>query len=470
MTLTAEPGSALEPERLAAACTGAVLTPADDGYAEACAGWNLAFEQRPAIVVVAADADDVAAAMRHAAAHGLGVAVQATGHSPALVADGRTLLISTRALDAVRIDPEARTATVGGGAVWLPVLEAAQQHGLAPLLGSAGDVGAVGFSLGGGIGWLARRHGLAVDRVRELRVVLADGRLVTASRTEEPELFWALRGSAGSALGVAVEMTIELVPVATVVAGSLWYPIELAAEAFARYREWTSRAPVELTSAFAVIQVPPLDIMPEPMRGRAYVEVLGCWAGDPGDDVAPGVALVDEWRRWREPEFDLWFARPFVEQTQISMDPPVPVPVASDGFWLRELDDGVVGVLLEAVLGGPGPSPMIIGAVRHAGGAVATPNPEASFAGRDGEWLIDLIGIPAGPPGAAAEIERRIVATRERFASLLAPLPGYANFAEGERRAGIAAAACAPATRERLAAAKRRYDPENLLRHGVRLE
>src|SRR5690625_2202961 len=163
-------------EQPAASCHGPVLDPTDDLYAETCAGWNLAWTQRPAAVVHAASENDVTHAVRYAAAQGLSVAVQNTGHGVTVTADEQSVLIVTKGLDQVSIDPQARTATIGGGVTWEPVLAAAQEHGLAPLLGSAPHVGAVGYSLGGGFGWLARKHGLAVDTRSEERRVGKEGK------------------------------------------------------------------------------------------------------------------------------------------------------------------------------------------------------------------------------------------------------------------------------------------------------
>src|SRR5690625_2226421 len=156
-------------EQLDAPDHDSVLRPTDDLYAETCAGWNLAWTQRPAAVVPAVSENDVTRAVEYANARGLSVAVQNTGHGVTVPADEHSVLIATNGLDQVSIDPQAGTATIGGGASWGPVLAAAQEHGLAPLLGSAPHIGAVGYSLGGGFGWLARKHGLAVDTVRSLR-------------------------------------------------------------------------------------------------------------------------------------------------------------------------------------------------------------------------------------------------------------------------------------------------------------
>src|SRR5690625_1875537 len=217
-------------KQLAASCRGPVLHPTDDLYAETCAGWNLAWTQRPAVVVRAASENDVTHAVKYAAAQGLSVAVQNTGHGVTVPADEQSVLIVTKGLDQVSIDPQARTATIGGGISWEPVLTAAQEYGLAPLLGSAPHVGAVGYRLGGGFGCDALQLCLTVDAAQSLRVVLADGRTVSASPDEEAELFWAMCGTSGSGLGVVEEMTNALAPVTDVYARHLLHPLDAAAK------------------------------------------------------------------------------------------------------------------------------------------------------------------------------------------------------------------------------------------------
>lgn len=454
-------------DSLAAACDGVVLGPRDEGYHEACAAWNLAWTHRPAVVVRAATEADVVRAVRHAASNSLAIVVQSTGHGVTVPADEGSVLIVTTDLDSVRVDPATRTATLGGGTSWTPVLAAAQEHGLAPLLGSAPHVGAVGYTLGGGIGWLARKHGLAVDRVRQLRVVLADGSVVAASTSERPDLFWALCGAGPGTLGVVVEMTVELVPVADVYAGNLFYPLEMAGEVFDFYRSWADRAPGELTSAFNITSFPPLEQVPEPLRGRTFTIVRGCHAGAVDDPAGP--ALVDEWRAWREPSMDLWGRMPFAACAQISQDPVDPVPAAASGRWLAGLDTSVVESMVDAVVGDGGPSPMLLAEARHAGGAVSRPNPAASFAARDAAWSLELIGmIPDA--GADVELERRFEKTWRRLEGLLTEQHGYLNFVDGQERVQTATHAFDASTRSRLAAVKREYDRDDLFRHGIPLE
>ncbi|GAB3193745.1 FAD-binding oxidoreductase [Nesterenkonia suensis] len=456
-------------ERLASACRGPVLSPSDGAeYLEACSGWNLAWTQRPAVVVVAASVVDVVHAVRHAVDHDLTVAVQNTGHSVTVPADDRTVLIVTGGLDQVSIDAASRTATVGGGTAWSPVLAAAQQHGLAPLLGSAPHVGTVGYSLGGGFGWLARKHGLAVDAVRSMRVVLADGSTVTASPSEEPDLFWALCGTAGSGLGVVVEMTTGLVPVEEVYAGNLFYPLDAVGEVFERYVAWSDQAPAELTSAFNITAFPPLEIVPEPLRGQTFVIVRGCWAEDPRDGTGSGKTWVDAWRTWRTPLMDTWGTIPFARSAEISMDPVDPLPAASSGRWLAQIDGEVLAAMVEAVCGGRSPSPVLFAELRHAGGAIRADRPEVSFAARQGDRMLELVGLVTGP-AADADLEARFTTIWRRLNEHLAPLSGYLNFVEGHERVDVTRQAFDAETRRRLQTVKRRFDPQDLFRHGVPL-
>jgi len=190
---------------------GQVILPEDAEYESARLAWNLAVNQHPALIVIAADAEDIAAALRFAALVDLDVTVQSTGHGVARPATDCLLLITSE-LKGVQIDATARTAWVEAGAKWGAVLNAAQAVGLAPLLGSSPGVGAIGYTLGGGMGWLARKYGLAADSVLRFEVVLANGEKVSTSPTENADLFWAL-GGGGGAFAVVTGMEIKLYPV-----------------------------------------------------------------------------------------------------------------------------------------------------------------------------------------------------------------------------------------------------------------
>ncbi|HEY5857706.1 MAG TPA: FAD-binding oxidoreductase, partial [Aldersonia sp.] len=367
---------------------GEVLTPGDTGYDAARAGFNLHYDQRPAIIVVASDPNDVAHGVRFAAEHDLRVTVRATGHGPGRECDG-AVMINTSNLTDVKIDPVARTATVGGGAKWAAVLPLAQEHGLAPLLGSTTDVGAVGYTLGGGMGWLARKHGLSSDAVRAFELVTPDGTVIRCSATELPEMFWALKGGGAGTLGVVTEMEIDLFPVEVVYGGNLFYPIEDAREVVGQWREWARDADTDLTSSVCLINFPPIDLVPEPFRGRSFAIVRGCWAGN----LDEGKALVDAWRAWRTPEIDMWGPLPFAAVDAISMDPTDPVPAMVTTEWFADMpDDEAVDIVVAATAPQPGQPPMVLFAeFRHGGGAMsAGAAAAANDRGRSGEVLLEL--------------------------------------------------------------------------------
>jgi FAD/FMN-containing dehydrogenase len=201
---------------------GQVLLPDEEGYDSERAGWNLAVEHHPKVIVVAVSAEDVAAAVRFAASEGLPVAVQATGHGPSVSADG-AVLISTRRMTELEINPASATARIGAGVKWETVIEEAAPHGLAPLVGSTPDVGAVGYLTGGGLPVLGRRYGFAADHVRVLELVTADGRLRLATANRHPELFWAVRGGKGN-FGVVTAVETDLMPVPRLYGGGLLFP------------------------------------------------------------------------------------------------------------------------------------------------------------------------------------------------------------------------------------------------------
>jgi hypothetical protein len=309
---------------------GAAITPDDPGYDDARASWNLAFDARPALIVEAADADDVAAALRFAAAADLGG--RRPGHRPRHGARGRRRPADHHATPRRGGRSTRSPAPRGSGParLWGPVLAEAQLHGLAPLAGSAPHVGAVGYTLGGGMGWLARKHGLSADKVRSFEVVTPDGQVRRVSAETDPELFWALRGGGAGSLGVVTAMEIELVAVDQVYAGNLLYPPELAGEVFARFREWVADVPDELTSAVVIMNFPPFEEVPEPVRGRSFAVVRGCWCGP----LEEGAALIDEWRDWAPPALDLFGPMPFAQMAEISQDPvdPVPAMVATESL------------------------------------------------------------------------------------------------------------------------------------------
>src|SRR3954464_3945069 len=259
---------------------GTVVAPGDAAWDEARQAWNLHVDQRPALVAVPQSAADVVAIVDFAREHGLRVAPQGTGHNASAIATlERTILVKTHEMRSVEIDAERRRARVGAGVIWAEVTGPASELGLAPLAGSSPDVGVVGYTLGGGLSWLSRRHGLAANSVLAIELVTADGRLVRCDRDTEPELFWALRGGGGS-FGVVTAIEFALYPAPQVYGGALLWPWERATEVLKAYVEWCRTAPDAISTSARILQVPPLPDIPEGLRGRAFVAIDGAYLGD----------------------------------------------------------------------------------------------------------------------------------------------------------------------------------------------
>ena len=229
-------------ENLRTLCGGAVALPGDEGYDSARSGFNLGLDQRPAAVAYPADPAEVAALVRCARAAGLRIAPQSTGHNAGPLGDLRdTLLIKTSGLQGVEIDPVRRIARAGAGALWEDVVDAAAPHGLYPLHGSAPTVGVVGYSLGGGMGWLARSHGLQTNSVTAIELMTGEGELVRTDREHDPELFWALRGGGGN-FGVVTAIEFRVYPVREAYAGMLIWDWTHADRVIRGWTEWTRSA------------------------------------------------------------------------------------------------------------------------------------------------------------------------------------------------------------------------------------
>lgn len=448
--------------QLRAKVQGQVILPDEPGYPEARLAWNRRVDQRPALIVAAKTDQDVVEAVAFAGQHNLGVAVQSTGHGNVRPADD-CLLILTREMTGVEIDPQAQTAHVKAGEKWGAVLAAAQQHGLAPLLGSSPTVGVVGYTLGGGLGWLGRKYGLSADNVLQYELVTADGQLRTVSARENSDLYWGLRGGGGS-LGVVTGLTIRLFPVTQVYAGNLYYPGAMAKEVFNHYRAWAAGAPDELTSSVLVMNFPPLPQLPDFLRGQTYAIVRGCYCGP----VVEGQSLLSFWREWQPPVIDDFKTIPFSQAASISNDPVDPMPAFNSGAWLRELDEAAIDTIVDFAVGVNGPSPLVFAELRHAGGAIRQVKAESAVLGnRDGEFVLSLVGLAPTP-----QAHEGIVAYTGKLMDGLRPvLTGgvYMNFLEGVESQQRIRDGLAPGGYERLARLKGQVDPENLLRFSFNI-
>jgi len=310
-------------EALRAAIAGQVFVLGQAGYDQARQAWNLAVDERPSVVVVAESAADVVKAVRYARAHGMRIAPQGTGHgaAPLEPLDGAMLLRTTR-MRQVDIDPATRTARAEAGAVWQDVIVPAAEHGLAALAGSSPGVGVTGYTLGGGLGWLARRYGLAANSVTAAELVTPGGDLVRAAAGHEPDLLWAVRGGG---VGVVTALEMRLYPVRELYAGDLFFPIQRAAEVLHAWREWTATVPDDVTSVGHILRLPPLPEVPEPLRGRAFAMVEAAYLGDAGT----GAELIQPLRRLG-PELDTFAMIPASALGQLNMDPSQPQPA---GVW-----------------------------------------------------------------------------------------------------------------------------------------
>lgn len=447
-TLTAE-------ERLRDLLGDRIVLPGDAAYDTARLAWNRAIDQRPFAVARPETAEDVVAVVRAAAATGLRVAPQATGHGAGALADSdlsRTVLVSLAALRGVTVDAEARTARVLGGSQWNDVLAQAVPHGLTALHGSAGDVGVVGYALSGGVSFFARAHGLAVNAVRAVQLVTADGRLVRASADENPELFWAVRGGSG-AFGIVVSLEIDLLPYADLFAGMLLWDASRAPEVVHAWAAWTRTAPTSVSTSLRVMHFPPLPELPPFLSGRSIVVIDGVVLEE--DDAAAEVVAP---LRALAPEMDTFARIPASELVHLHMDPPEPSPAASAGAMLASFERETVDAWLAAATSTPG---LTFAEVRHVGGAASIrPEGAGAVGSLAGDYLLGgvaMIPVPEAAPGARAAVHGLIHAMDPWVAPSLA-----LTFIDGDvsRELGFGDAAA------RLRELKAVYDPAGMLAAG----
>jgi FAD/FMN-containing dehydrogenase len=435
---------------------GAELVKRGEGqWDSARAAWNLAIDQRPAMVARPGNADEVAAVVNFARENGLRVAVQAEGHSAGALAGvgDDTLLLKTGRMTGAEIDADRRQARVGAGAKWQDVSALASPQGLAALSGSSAEVGVVGYTLGGGHGWLARKHGLACNGVIAAEVVTADGQLVRADFENEPDLFWALRGGGGN-FGVVTALEFELYPVPELYAGMLAWPWERTTDVLHAWREWASGLPNEMGTWARILQVPPLPDVPEPVRGRALVVVEAAYLGTEESGVELLRPLHD-----LAPELDTFAAVPPAALGHLHMDPEGPVPFAMSGQML----DGLPAAAIDAIVEAAGPdsgSPLLSLELRLLGGALSQAPPDAgALASLDHAFLTLGVGMVMAP-GMASAINGHL----DLVSNALEPWDSgvtYANFVD----VPIDTRACyPPETFDRLQEVKARYDRDDLFR------
>jgi FAD/FMN-containing dehydrogenase len=447
---------AFDAHELASRIDGAVVVSGDDDWDTARQAWNLAVDQRPVAVAIPESAGDVVEIVEFARESGLRVAPQGTGHgASALGALEDTILVKLHRLRGVTIDPGARTARVAAGTIWVEVVEEAARHGLAALAGSSPDVGVVGYTLGGGLSWLGRKHGIGANHVTAIELVTADGRLRRVDRENDPDLFWALRGGGGN-FGVVTAIEFALFPLTEAYAGILWYPVDRAAEVLAEWRAWSDGLPDETTSVGRILQLPPLEAIPEPVRGKSFVvvEVIHAGTEDEGRElVAPLRALG--------PVMDTIAQIPVEALSHLHMDPEQPVPGSGDGMALIDVDRDAVDAIVTTAVG----SPLLSVEIRQLGGAIARSRPEhGALACLDAPFILFAVGMAPTPEAA-----RAVESTVRELRTALAPWEArrtYLNFADTKRDARTL---WSETSHRRLRRIKAAVDPDNRIRSNHEL-
>jgi FAD/FMN-containing dehydrogenase len=428
-----------------------LLSAGAPAYEENRGAFNVLLDQRPAAIALPVSPAEVGEAIAAAKSRGLRVAAQRTGHgADPLRSLDESLLIRTAGLTGVEIDAEARSARVGAGTLWGDLVPAASEQGLAAVHGSSGTVGIAGYMLGGGLGWYGRKHGLGCNSVTAVELVGADGTERRVDAETEPELFWALRGGGGD-FGVVTALEFELLPIASVFAGALFFPLERAPEALNAWLEWTADAPDEVTSVGRVLAFPPFPEIPEPLRGNSFAVIEAVYLGDE-DSGAELIAPL----RALGPAMDTFATQPPAGISDLHMDPPEPGPAIGDGMLLGELDAEALDDWLGVV--GPGSdSPLVSVELRHIGGALARPAPDGGVLDSvPGNFLQFAVGIVPEPALREPVLDR--VAQLE---AAMAPRSTgrYRSFSLNP----IEAADVLPAEKcERLRAVKAEYDPDGL--------
>src|SRR4051794_20998270 len=434
---------------------GTAVLPGDSDYDHARSIWNGAHDRQPALIVQCAGVADVIRTVDLARTEGLRLAIRGGGHSvPGFSSVDGGIVLDLSRMRGIEIHPDDRTVTAQAGCTWKDLDTETQQFGLAVTGGLVSSTGIAGFTTGGGIGWLMRKHGLACDNLVGADVVTADGRLVHASAQENADLFWGLRGGGGN-FGVVTSFQYQLHEVGpAVLSGLVFYPAEEAEQVLAGYRAACAAAPDELTTLVNLTTAPPVPFLPESVHGTPIIVIGGCWSGD----LDAGEAATAPFRALGTAIADVFQANPYAGWQQ-ALDPLYPRGVHNyfRSAFLPQIDDHAVRVLLEsfATL----PTPMAEIHLQHLGGAVGrVPAQETAYAIRDHEFIVNVIARTPGADGfeQAADWARGVTAA-------FGPANTYVNFT-GDSEPSQVEASYPPETFRRLVELKDQYDPTNLFR------
>jgi FAD/FMN-containing dehydrogenase len=443
---------------LGSAFRGELVQPESAGYDRHRAVWNGSIDRHPALIARCAGPADVTAALEFARRNDLTLAVRGGGHSfPGQSVCDAGVVVDLGLMKTIQVDPDARTARVEAGALLGELDRATQEFGLAVPAGIVTHTGVAGLTLGGGIGWLHRKHGLTIDQLLSVKLVTAQGELVTASEDENPDLFWGVRGGGGN-FGVVTEFEFRLNPLGpTVLAGPVFWRMEDSPRLLRFYRQWIAEAPDELMTIVLHRRAPAVSYVPAQLHGEPVVAIICCYAGP----VEDGEAAIAPLKSFGSPVLDLCEPKPFVEH-QGMFDPSFP-----HGKWyymrscdVAELSDEVIDVTFEHSMRIG--SPLTGFPIWQMGGAISrVGEDETAFTGREAGYTFNITATTDGPEGF--EEERQWV--RDFWTALEPHHTGgvYVNFlmSEGEDRVRAAYGA---EKYDRLKQLKRRYDPENLFR------
>jgi FAD/FMN-containing dehydrogenase len=428
-----------------------VLARGSEGYEANRGAFNVLLSQDPAGIVTPRGASEVAEAVAYAKAEGLRIGAQRTGHGAEPLGDLEdTLLVRTAAMNQVSIDAGRRVARVGSGAVWGDVVPQASDLGLAAAHGSSPTVGVVGYSLGGGIGWYSRKHGLQCNLVTAIELVDAAGEERRVDADNDPDLFWAMRGAGGD-FGIVTAIEFELLRIDEVFAGALFFPVERAGEVFHAWRDFTATAPDEVTSEARIMNFPPLPDLPEQLRGQSFA-IVDAAALLPEAEAIEALAPL----RDLGPLTDTFAMQPPAALSDLHMDPTAPVPYAGAGMLLEELPDAGIDALFAAV-GPDSGSKLLAVEIRHDGGAMSRSAPEhGALDVLPGNFLLFAVDV-VPDPAALAPTKAALGAMEAAMSPWNAGR--YLNFSDAPDDISVA---FPPETVTRLRELKAKYDPENL--------
>jgi FAD/FMN-containing dehydrogenase len=416
--------------------------------------WNRKFDRKPALIVRCQSTDDVVRAVKAAAQYNLPIAVRSGGHSPAgfSTIDGG-ILIDLSLMKDMTIDLDRRVATAQPGLTWREYSTQATQYGLGTPAGDTATVGVGGLTLGGGIGWLVRKYGMTIDHMLSAEVVTAKGEVVTASETENPDLFWALRGGGGN-FGIVTRFEFGLVPVGNVLGGMLVYPAD--PEVLTAVAKAAAEAPDELTVISMVMKTPPIPFLPPDLYGKLHYHVVVCYAGD----QAEGAKALEPLRSCGPVLGQMLAPMPYPGMFKFNEEAEAGFPCSMRSHFLDTMDVDAAAIIIEHAERCTSPFGMV--QIRVLGGALArVANDATAFAHRNAGILVGIINPWEG--GDAEQAKQHQAWTEELWKALKPKSDGaYVNFCGDDNSKEYANSTYPSATYERLASIKTRWDPDNL--------